>query len=213
MNANDLAPLGLAAGAAVASGVRVYATVAALGLLERLGVIHLPLGLEVLGHPAVIALASVLYIAEFIADKIPAFDSVWDAVHTFVRVPAAAVLAFAVLGEVAEPWRTGAALVCGTLALSAHGLKSGARLAVNASPEPFSNWALSFGEEFAVAALLWAAVAHPWLALGIAAAVLLAGVLAVRWIIRVLRRLPGVRSRRRAEALRGSAASPVGTRL
>jgi hypothetical protein len=189
MTGADLAPLGLAAGAAVASGVRVYATVAALGLLARLGVIHLPSGLEVLGHPAVIALASLLYVAEFIADKVPAFDSVWDAVHTFVRVPAAAVLAFAMLGEVAEPWRTGAALVCGSLALSAHGLKSGARLAVNASPEPFSNWALSFGEEFAVAALLWAAVAHPLLALGIAAAVLLAGVLAVRWIIRVLRRL------------------------
>ena len=198
MTGADLAPLGLAAGAAVASGVRVYATVAALGFLDRLGVIHLPPGLEVLGHPAVIALASVLYVAEFVADKVPAFDSLWDAVHTFVRVPAAAVLAFAMLGEVAEPWRTGAALVCGSLALSAHGLKSGARLAVNASPEPFSNWALSFGEEFAVAAVLWAAVAHPLLALGIAGAVLLAGVLAVRWIIRVLRRLA-----RRPEAAPG----------
>jgi hypothetical protein len=189
MTGADLAPLGLAAGAAVASGIRVYATVAALGLLERLGVIHLPSGLEILAHPAVIALASLLYVAEFVADKVPAFDSVWDAVHTFVRVPAAAVLGFAMLGEVAEPWRTGAALVCGSLALSAHGLKSGARLAANASPEPLSNWALSFGEEFAVAGLLWAAVAHPLLALGIAAAVLLAAVLAARWIVRVLRRL------------------------
>jgi len=198
MAGTDLAPLGLAAGAAVASGVRVYATVAALGLLDRLGVIHLPPRLEVLGHPAVIGLASVLYVAEFVADKVPVFDSVWDAVHTFIRVPAAAVLAFAMLGEVAEPWRTGAALVCGSLALSAHGLKSGARLAVNASPEPFSNWALSFGEEFVVAVLLWTAVAHPLVSLGIAAAVLLAGVLAVRWIVRVLRRLA-----RRPEAAPG----------
>jgi hypothetical protein len=189
MTGIDLAPLGLAAGAAVASGIRVYATVAALGLLERLGVIHLPESLAVLAHPAVIALATILYVAEFVADKIPAFDSVWDAIHTFVRVPAAAVLAFAMLGEVAEPWRTGAALVCGSLALSAHGLKSGARLAVNTSPEPLSNWALSFGEEVAVAGLLWAAVTHPFLALAIAATVLLVAALAARWIVRALRRL------------------------
>jgi hypothetical protein len=189
MTGGDLAPLGLAAGAAVASGIRVYATVAVLGLLERLGVIHLPESLAVLGHPAVIGVATVLYVAEFVADKIPVFDSLWDAVHTFVRVPAAAVLAFAMLGEVAEPWRTGAALVCGSLALSAHGLKSGARLAANTSPEPLSNWTLSFGEEFAVAGLLWAAVTYPVLALAIAAVVLVAAALAARWIVRALRRL------------------------
>jgi len=93
------------------------------------------------------------------------------------------------LGDVAEPWRTGAALVCGSLALSAHGLKSGARLTANASPEPFSNWALSFGEEFVVAGVLWAAVSHPLLALTIAATVLVTALLAARWIIRALRRL------------------------
>jgi hypothetical protein len=189
MTGADLAPLGLAAGAAVASGLRVYATVAALGLLHRLGVVHLPGELAVLAHPALIITAGILYVAEFVADKVPAFDSVWDAVHTFVRVPAAAVLAFAMLGDVAEPWRTGAALVCGTLALSAHGLKAGARLSVNASPEPFSNWTLSFAEELAVAVLLWAAIAHPLLALAIAAAVLVSALLAARWMVRVVRRI------------------------
>ena len=98
-------------------------------------------------------------------------------------------LAFAMLGEVTEPWRTSAALVCGSLALSAHGLKSGARLAVNASPEPLSNWALSFGEEFMVAGLLWAAVAHPLIALTIALVVLVTAAVLARWIVRMLRRL------------------------
>jgi hypothetical protein len=184
----DLAPLGLAAGAAVTSGLRVYATVAALGLLARLEIIHLPPSLEVLAHPTVIAIAGLLYVAEFVADKVPAFDSVWDAVHTFIRVPAAAVLGFAMLGDVAEPWRTVAALVCGTLALSAHGLKSSARLTANASPEPISNWSLSFSEDFAVVGLLWVAVTHPVLALTIAGAVLLAFALAARWILRAVRR-------------------------
>src|SRR4030095_263788 len=128
--------LGLAAGVSVASGLRVYATIAVLGILDRLGVLQLPPGLEALSHPVIIAIAGVLYLAEFVADKVPAFDTVWDAIHTFVRIPAAAVLAFAMLGDVAEPWRTGAALLGGTVALSAHGLKAGTRLAANASPEP-----------------------------------------------------------------------------
>ena len=127
--------------------------------------------------------------AEFVADKVPAFDTVWDAVHTFVRIPAAAVLAFAMLGDVAEPWRSAAALLGGTVALSAHGLKAGTRLAANASPEPFSNWLLSFGEDAAVVAILWIAAHHPLLSLLVAATVVLAAALSVRWILRALRRL------------------------
>jgi hypothetical protein len=189
VTAEQLASLGLAAGVSVASGLRVYATIAVLGLLDRAGILQLPAGLAPLSHPAIIAIAAALYVAEFVADKVPAFDTVWDGIHTFVRVPAAAVLAFAVLGDVAEPWRSGAALLGGTVALSAHGLKAGTRLAANASPEPVSNWILSFGEDAAVMAILWMATSHPLLSLALAAAVVLAAVLSLRWILRTLRRL------------------------
>jgi uncharacterized protein DUF4126 len=189
MTAEQLGTLGLAAGVSVASGIRVYATIAVLGLLDRLDVLALPPALEPLSHPAIIAIATALYVAEFVADKVPAFDSVWDAIHTFIRVPAAAVLAFAMLGDVAEPWRSAAALLGGTVALSAHGLKAGTRLAANTSPEPFSNWLLSFGEDFAVAGILWMAARHPLLSLLVAVSVVLAAVLSVQWVLGTLRRL------------------------
>ena len=189
MSPDLLAQLGLAAGGALASGLRVYGTVAVLGWLERLGVIHLPPGLAVLGETPIVALATLLYVAEFLADKVPAFDSVWDAIHTFVRVPAAAVLAFAALGELGEPWRVGAALLSGGVALSVHGIKSGARLAVNTSPEPFSNWGLSMGEDLSVIGVLWLALSHPMVALAIAGVLLVLGGLLFAWIVRALRSL------------------------
>ena len=189
MTAEQLGSLGLAAGVSVASGLRVYATIAVLGVLDRAGVLQLPAGLDPLSHPVIIAIAATLYVAEFVADKVPAFDTVWDGIHTFVRIPAAAVLAFAVLGDVAEPWRSGAALLGGTVALSAHGLKAGTRLAANASPEPVSNWLLSFGEDAAVMAILWVATSYPLLSLLLAATVVIAAVLSLRWILRALRRL------------------------
>jgi uncharacterized protein DUF4126 len=189
MTAEQLGTLGLAAGVSVASGIRVYATIAVLGFLDRLDVLALPPALEPLSHPAIIAIATALYVAEFVADKVPAFDSVWDAIHTFIRVPAAAVLAFAMLGDVAEPWRSAAALLGGTVALSAHGLKAGTRLAANTSPEPFSNWLLSFGEDFAVAGILWMAARHPLLSLLVAVSVVLAAVLSLGWVLGTLRRL------------------------
>jgi hypothetical protein len=189
MGPDLLAQLGVATGAAAASGLRLYGTVAALGLLDRLGVLHLPPGLAVLAHPAIIALAGTLYVAEFVADKVPAVDTVWDAVHTFVRIPAGAVLAFALLADVAEPWRTAAALLAGAVALSAHGLKASARLAVNASPEPFTNWGLSFSEDLVVVGVLWLIAAHPLVALGVALAVLVVGAVAASWIVRALRRV------------------------
>jgi hypothetical protein len=184
-----LAKIGLAAGASVASGIRVYATVAALGFLHRIEAVKLPAGLEVLSEIPIIVLASVLYLIEFVADKVPAVDSIWDAVHTFVRVPAAAVLGFAAFGEVAEPWRIGAALLCGTLALSSHGIKASSRLAINTSPEPVSNWAASFAEEIFVGVLIWLAVAHPAIALAIAGLVLVVAVVLAAWIYRMLKRL------------------------
>jgi Domain of unknown function (DUF4126) len=189
MSPDLLAKIGLAAGAAVASGLRLYGTVAALGFLHRAGVLHLPPSLEVLATTPVIVLAAALYVIEFVADKIPAVDVVWDAIHTFVRAPAAAVLSFAAFGEVQEPWRTVAALLCGTLALSSHGLKASSRLAINASPEPFSNWAASFGEDIFVAVLLWLAVKHPLVAAVVAGIVLVLAVVLAAWIYRMLKRL------------------------
>src|SRR5262245_47537890 len=188
---DQLTELGMATGAAAASGIRLYGTVAALGLLQRFGVLHLPGSLQVLANPIIIGLASALYVAEFVADKVPAFDSLWDAVHTFIRIPAGAVLAFGLLGDLQEPWRTAAALLGGAVALSAHGLKASARLAANASPEPFSNWGLSFSEELAVVGVLWLAVAHPLAAIVVAIILLVSAVLAAGWIVRALRRLFG----------------------
>lgn len=189
MSPELLAQIGLAAGASVASGIRLYATVAALGLLHRLDVLRLPAGLEVLSHLPIIILASALYLIEFVADKVPAVDSVWDAIHTFIRAPAAAILGFAAFGNVAEPWRIGAALLCGTLALSSHGIKASSRLAINTSPEPVSNWAASFAEEIFVGVLLWLTVTHPVIALAVAAVVIVTAALLAAWIYRTLKRL------------------------
>jgi uncharacterized membrane protein len=182
---------GLAGGLAVASGFRLYATVATIGFASRQGWVDLPPGLESLGHNWIIVLAALFALAEFVADKVPAFDSVWDAVHTFIRVPAGVLLGWGAFGAAPEPWRTGAALLCGTLSLSSHGLKAGTRLAVNASPEPFSNWSLSFLEELFVGALLWFAIKHPIAALVSAALVVLASLVVVTWLFRVFVRLVG----------------------
>ena len=197
MPAELLATLGLTAGVATASGLRLYGTVAALGVLHRMGALRLPGGLEALGELPVIILAGVLYVVEFVADKIPAFDSVWDSVHTFIRVPAAAVLAFTAFGPVDEPWRIGAALLCGTIALSSHAIKASSRLAINASPEPLSNWAASFSEEVLVFGLIWLAVTHPIAALVVALLVVFVAALLASWIIRMMRR---VLTRRRGVA-------------
>lgn len=191
MSADLLAQLAVAAGGATASGLRVYGTAAALGWLQRFDVLQLPPGLDVLGNPVVIGVATLLYVAEFVADKIPAFDSIWDAIHTFVRIPAAALLGFAALGDAAEPWRAIAALLCGGVALSVHGIKSGTRLAANTSPEPLSNWGLSLGEDLSVAGLLYLIVAHPVASIGVAAVTLLVGTIAMFWILRSIARLFG----------------------
>jgi hypothetical protein len=158
---NPLGTLGLALGTGFSSGLNLYATVATLGLLQRLGVLHLPPSLEVLSHPWVLGIAIALYLIEFFADKFPYFDTIWDAIHTFIRPPAAALLAFAAAGGAAPEWRWGTALLAGGVALTAHGTKASARAAVNTSPEPFSNWFLSFGEDILAVWLTWMATAHP----------------------------------------------------
>jgi hypothetical protein len=158
---NPIETLGLALGAGFSSGLNIYATVATLGLLQRFGVLHLPQSLEVLSHPWVLGIAIALYLVEFLADKIPYFDAIWDAIHTFIRPPAAALLAYAAAGGAAAEWRWGAALLAGGVALTSHGTKASARAAVNTSPEPFSNWFLSFGEDILAVWLTWMATAHP----------------------------------------------------
>jgi hypothetical protein len=158
---NPVEILSLALGAGFSSGLNLYATVATLGLLQRFGVIHLPAALEILAHPWVLGIAAALYLLEFFADKVPYVDTLWDAVHTFIRPPAAALLAYGAAGAAAPEWRWGAALLAGSVALTAHGTKASARAAVNTSPEPFSNWVLSFGEDLLAVWLTWMAAAHP----------------------------------------------------
>ena len=144
---NPIQTLSLVLGAGFSSGLNLYATVATLGLLQRFGVIHLPAHLQVLAHPIVLGIAVALYVVEFLADKIPYVDSIWQAVHTFIRPPAAALLAFGATAAAPEAWRWAAALLAGSIALTSHGTKASARAAANMSPEPLSNWALSFGED------------------------------------------------------------------
>jgi hypothetical protein len=158
---NPVETLGIALGAGFSSGLNLYATVATLGLLDRFGVIHLPPSLHALAHPAVLAIAIVLYFVEFFADKIPYIDTVWDMLHTFIRPPAAALLAYSAAGAAPPHWRWAAALLAGGVALTSHGTKASARAAVNTTPEPLSNWALSFGEDVLAVWLTWMATAHP----------------------------------------------------
>lgn len=170
---NPIEVLGLAFGAGFSSGLNLYATVATLGLLQRFGIIHLPPSLEILSHPIVLGSAIVLYVVEFFADKIPYLDTIWDSLHTFVRPPAAAVIAYGAASAVSPEWRWAAALLAGGVALTAHGTKASTRAAVNTLPEPFSNWALSFGEDLLAVWLTWFATAHPVASVAIVVALLL----------------------------------------
>ena len=153
--------LSLAMGTAWASGINLYATVAALGIARQMELIQLPQNLEVLAHPAVIAIACIMYLIEFFADKVPYLDSGWDALHTFIRVPAGAILAARALGNMNPALELAAMLAGGSIALAAHGAKATTRLAINASPEPFTNWAASVTEDVAVIGGIWMIFNHP----------------------------------------------------
>lgn len=153
--------LGFVLGTSFASGLNLYATVVVVGLLERFGGLHLPSSLTFLGNPIIISVALLLYLIEFVADKIPYVDHVWDVLHTFVRPFAAAVLAYGATATVPGEWRVLAALVAGGIALTSHGTKASARLAINTSPEPFSNSIVSVAEDAIAIFLAWMATAHP----------------------------------------------------
>jgi hypothetical protein len=153
--------IALAAALGWASGIRLYAVLFFVGALGYLEWFELPQHLRVLSHPLVLAASGFMLFVEFFADKIPGMDTLWDLAHTLVRIPAGAVLAASVFGDSPPSWTLAAAIVGGTLAAGSHFTKAGARMAINTSPEPFSNWAASFGEDLLVGVLLYLALAHP----------------------------------------------------
>ncbi len=153
--------IALAMGLAWASGINLYATLAVLGLLGASGNMVLPPELEILQDPAVIAAAAFMYCVEFFADKVPGVDTTWDAIHGFIRIPAAAVLAAAAIGDLSPAAEVTALILGGALGATSYSLKAGTRAVVNTSPEPFSNWALSIGEDVLVFGGLLAAIYTP----------------------------------------------------
>ena len=191
----DIASLAvLAAGLGWASGLRLYALIFVLGALGRWGGVLLPGGLEVLTNPWVLGLSGVMLFTEFFADKLPWLDSLWDALHTFIRIPAGAALAAGVMGDQGTALQLAGALLGGSLAASTHFAKAGARAAINTSPEPVSNVVTSIGEDGLFLGGLWLLFSHPlWFAAGLAVFVLFALVLIVmlwRFIKRIFRRNP-----------------------
>jgi Domain of unknown function (DUF4126) len=184
---SPLETLGFALGTSFASGLNLYATVASAGIFQRLGLVQLPDSLQILSHPIVLGVAVTLFIVEFIADKIPYVDSAWDALHTFIRPPAAAVLAYSAFGSVPEEWKLGAALLAGGVALTSHGAKATTRAAANTSPEPVSNWALSIVEDGLSVFLVWMAAEHPLLTAAIVVVLVVIAVLLIRKLWRFAR--------------------------
>jgi len=153
--------LALTLGVGWASGINLYAAVLVLGFLGLTGQVDLPQGLEVLSDPLVMLAAGGMYLVEFFADKVPGFDTLWDTLHTFIRIPAGALLAAGAIGNLGPGAELAAALAGGGLAAATHAAKSGTRVLLNASPEPFTNWTASVTEDVGVVAGLWAAAMHP----------------------------------------------------
>ena len=187
--------LALAAALGWASGLRLYAVVFLTGLAGFMGWVTLPSGLHILQNPLVLGAAGVMLAVEFLADKVPGLDSLWDAVHTFIRVPAGMALAAGVFGGDSATWATIAALMGGALAATSHTAKATTRAAVNTSPEPFSNIALSLAGDAAVPAMLWLAWEQPvWFFVALAAALIVMITLIVvlfRFLRALFRRFSG----------------------
>jgi hypothetical protein len=181
--------LALAGGLAWASGMRLYMVVFLAGLAQRMGWANLPQALHVLGHDWVLAASGVMLAAEFLADKVPGFDSVWDAIHTFIRVPAGALLAAGVFGDQGTAAALAAGLIGGTITAGSHLTKAGTRAAINHSPEPVSNWVASFAEDLMAPAITWIAWAAPVLLLVLLVVFLLFAVWLLPKLWRVLRGL------------------------
>jgi hypothetical protein len=172
-----------------AAGLNLYATVAALGLLARFGHLPLPPGLQLLESWPIIAASAVLFAIEFFADKIPAFDLIWNALHTFIRIPVAGLLAYRATAQLSPEHQLLAALLGAAVALVAHGGKTAARAAVTPSPEPLSNMALSVGEDVLAIGLTWLATRHPYIAGTLVLSLVIVIVVLVRLVVRALRAL------------------------
>jgi len=172
-----------------AAGLNVYATVATLGLLARFELLPLPDSLHLLESWWIIAASIALFVIEFFADKVPAFDLIWNALHTFVRVPVAALLAYAATSHLSPGEQLLATTFGGLIALAAHGGKTAVRAAVTPSPEPLSNIGLSFGEDALAIFLTWFATRHPYSAAAIVIALLVIIIILMRWVLRALRAL------------------------
>lgn len=153
--------LALSMGLAWASGINLYATLFTLGYLANTGNIDLPPDLQIVANPMVMGAAGLMYFIEFFADKTPGVDTGWDAIHTFIRIPAGAMLAAGAIGELNPAVELAAAIVGGGLAAGSHATKSGSRVLINTSPEPFSNWIASIGEDVVVITGVWACINHP----------------------------------------------------
>jgi hypothetical protein len=179
----------LLAAIAFAAGLNIYATVAALGLLSRFGHLPLPPALQLLETWPIIGASTTLFAIEFFADKIPAFDLIWSALHTFVRVPAAALLTYRATAQLTPAEQLLATLLGAAIALAAHSGKTAVRAAVTPSPEPFSNISLSLAEDALAISLTWLATRHPYAAGAIALALVAIVILLARAVIRALRAL------------------------
>ena len=169
-----------------AAGLNVYATVATLGLLARTGVVSLPAGLQMLGTWWVIGASAALFGVEFFADKVPAFDLIWNALHTFIRIPVAALLAWRATANLSPQEQLIATLLGGLVAFAAHGGKTAVRAVVTPSPEPLSNMGLSLSEDVVSISLTWLATRHPYVAGAVATAFVVLVVVMVRWVWRAL---------------------------
>jgi hypothetical protein len=176
--------VGLLIAVSFAAGLNVYATVATLGLLAHAKLLELPSGLHLLTSWWVIGASLALFCVELFADKIPAFDLFWNALHTFVRVPVAALIAFGATSQLSPEMQMLATIAGGLIALAAHGGKTAARVAVTPSPEPVSNFALSAGEDTFAVFITWLATQHPYVAAGITLGILVVMIVAIRWILR-----------------------------
>jgi hypothetical protein len=181
--------VGLIVAVSFAAGLNTYATVATLGLMAHAGWLDLPAGLHLITSWWVIAASGVLFAVEFFADKIPAFDLIWNALHTFVRVPVAALMAYGATSQLSPEKQLLATLAGGAIALAAHGGKTAARAAVTPSPEPLSNIALSTSEDAVAIGLTWFATVHPIIAGSIAVVLVVLIVMVVRFVVRAMRRL------------------------
>jgi hypothetical protein len=178
--------VGLLVATSFAAGLNVYATLATLGLLAQGGLVELPPTLHLLTSWWVIGASGALFAVEFFADKVPAFDLVWNALHTFIRIPVAALLAYKATAQLSPAEQLISAVVGGVIALAAHGGKTAVRAAVTPSPEPLSNVGLSFGEDVVAITLTWFATRHPYIAAIVVLWLLIIIVVLVRWIWRSL---------------------------